>query len=60
MTIASIYLFGRRRLSILVTSHFEEKQIRERCEKLSIKLIPKAMAELVPIENRIITKEKPS
>ena len=35
--------------SILVTSRFEEFQVRSRCEKLGIGLIPKMMAGLVPI-----------
>ncbi|MBL7544085.1 MAG: sensor histidine kinase [Bdellovibrionaceae bacterium] len=36
--------------TVLVTSRYEEKSIRERCEKLGVKLIPKAMAGYVPIE----------
>ncbi len=36
--------------SILVTSRYEELNIRERCEKLGVQLIPKGMAGLVPIE----------
>ncbi len=36
--------------SILVTSRYEEINIRERCEKLGVQLIPKGMAGLVPIE----------
>jgi hypothetical protein len=36
--------------SILVTSRFEEAPIRARCEKVGVKLIPKGMASLVPIE----------
>jgi anti-sigma regulatory factor (Ser/Thr protein kinase) len=35
--------------SILITSHFEEKDIRERCEKLRIKMIPKDLAVFIPI-----------
>lgn len=35
--------------SILVTSHYEECQIRERCKRLGVRLIPKAMAGFVPI-----------
>ena len=35
--------------SILVTSHFEDRTIRLECEKRGIKLLPKAMAGLVPI-----------
>ncbi|OYZ24254.1 MAG: hypothetical protein B7Y39_02180 [Bdellovibrio sp. 28-41-41] len=36
--------------AILVTSRYEEDRIRERCEKLGVRLIPKAMAGFVPIE----------
>jgi signal transduction histidine kinase len=36
--------------SILVTSRYEEAHIREKCERLGVKLIPKAMAGFVPIE----------
>lgn len=36
--------------SILVTSRFEESKLLDRCNKLDIKLIPKAMAGYVPIE----------
>jgi signal transduction histidine kinase len=36
--------------SILVTSRYEEENLRERCEKLGVKLIPKSMAACVPIE----------
>lgn len=35
--------------SILVTSRFEEKQIRENCQRLNVRLIPKGMAGFVPI-----------
>lgn len=35
--------------SILVTSRFAENIIRERCVKLGIKLIPKMMSEIAPI-----------
>ena len=38
------------RQSILVTSRYEEEKIRERCEKLGVRLIPKTMAGFVPIE----------
>lgn len=41
--------------AILVTSRYEEHRIRERCERLGVRLIPKAMAGFVPIE---ITKPK--
>jgi signal transduction histidine kinase len=33
----------------LVTSRYEEKLIRERCQRLRVKLIPKTMAGFVPI-----------
>jgi FixJ family two-component response regulator len=33
-----------------VTSRYEEAHIREKCERLGVKLIPKAMAGFVPIE----------
>lgn len=36
--------------SILVTSRYEEMQIRDRCQKLGVKLVPKSMATYVPIE----------
>jgi signal transduction histidine kinase len=36
--------------SILITSRYEEHQIRERCDTLGVKLIPKSMAASVPIE----------
>lgn len=35
---------------ILITGHYEENILRKKCEKLGLKLIPKMMAELVPIE----------
>ena len=41
---------GIQRQSILVTSRYEEKNIRDRCEGLGIKLIPKSMSGFVPIE----------
>lgn len=41
---------GIGRQSILVTSRYEEKAIREKCEVLGIRLIPKPMAGFVPIE----------
>ena len=36
--------------AILVTSHFEEANIRSRCERLGVKLLPKGLAGTVPIE----------
>ncbi len=38
--------------SILVTSRFEEKHIRERCDRLNVKLIPKSMSGFIPIHLR--------
>jgi signal transduction histidine kinase len=35
--------------AILVTSRFEEKHIRERCDRLNVKLIPKSMSGFIPI-----------
>jgi signal transduction histidine kinase len=40
--------FGEQ--AILVTSRYEEDKIRERSERLGVRLIPKAMAGFVPIE----------
>lgn len=36
--------------SILVTSRYEEDKVREKCERLGVRLIPKAMSGFVPIE----------
>ena len=33
-----------------MASRYEEPAIRDRCEKLKIKLIPKSMSGFVPIE----------
>lgn len=41
---------GIQSQSILVTSHHEEKMIRERCIAMGVKLVPKMMAGFVPIE----------
>ncbi|MBI2605816.1 MAG: HAMP domain-containing histidine kinase [Deltaproteobacteria bacterium] len=35
--------------SFLVTSRFEEPELRARCERLGVRMIPKAMAAFVPI-----------
>ena len=45
-----IEFFGIQNQAILVTSRYEECDIRERCEKLGVKLIPKSMSGFVPIE----------
>ncbi len=36
--------------SLLVTSRYEEDNIKERCARLNVRLIPKTMAGFVPIE----------
>jgi anti-sigma regulatory factor (Ser/Thr protein kinase) len=36
--------------AILVTSRYEENQIRERCERLKVKIIPKNMSGFIPIQ----------
>ncbi|MGK5083394.1 HAMP domain-containing sensor histidine kinase [Bdellovibrionota bacterium FG-1] len=43
---------GIARQTILVTSRYEELAIRERCEKLKLRMIPKGMAGFVPISIR--------
>ena len=40
---------GLAKQTILVTSRYEEKDVRERCARLKIKLIPKPLAGFVPI-----------
>ena len=42
--------FGIHNQSILVTSRYEEPLIREKCERLAIKMIPKSMSGFIPIE----------
>jgi hypothetical protein len=41
---------GIQNQSILVTSRYEEKAIRQRCDQLGVKLIPKSMSGFVPME----------
>lgn len=41
---------GIGKYSIIISSRYEEIKIREQCEKLGVKLIPKAMAGFVPME----------
>lgn len=36
--------------SFLVTSRFEEKELQEACNKLGVKIIPKTMVSIIPIE----------
>ncbi|MBF0107040.1 MAG: HAMP domain-containing histidine kinase [Deltaproteobacteria bacterium] len=35
--------------AVLITSHYEEKEVRRECERIGVKLIPKNLARLVPI-----------
>jgi signal transduction histidine kinase len=42
--------FNIQKNSVLVTSHFENRDIHEKCEKLGIKIIPKDLAVFVPIK----------
>ena len=49
---------GLAKQTILVTSRYEEKDVRERCARLKIKLIPKPLAGFVPIK-KIVGKEPP-
>jgi len=46
--------------SILVTSRYEEKEIREKCKQLGVKLLPKGLAGYVPInfENNSSTSSR--
>ena len=41
---------GIQASSILVTSRYDQPEIRERCQGLQVKLIPKSMSGFVPIE----------
>lgn len=41
---------GIEKQSILVTSRFEEKELREKCHERGVRLIPKLMAALIPIQ----------
>lgn len=41
---------GIQKQAILVTSRYEEKHIRERCNQLGIRMIPKSMSGFVPME----------
>ena len=40
---------GIQSQSILITSHYEEANVRINCERLGVQLIPKEMASYVPI-----------
>jgi len=51
---------GLAKHTILVTSRYEEQDVRERCARLKIKLIPKPLAGFVPIEiKRANTEVRP-
>jgi signal transduction histidine kinase len=41
--------FGIEQHSILVTSRYEEPQVKERCERMGVKMIPKPLSIYVPI-----------
>ncbi|MFH0799592.1 MAG: hybrid sensor histidine kinase/response regulator [Pseudomonadota bacterium] len=46
--------------AILVTSHFEENDVRVECEKLGVRLIPKNLAGFVPITtNNVVVLIEP-
>jgi len=45
-----IETLGIQNQSILITSRYEEKSIRERCEAIGVRLIPKTMSGFVPME----------
>jgi anti-sigma regulatory factor (Ser/Thr protein kinase) len=45
----AIERLGLGRRSVLVTSRYEEPAIRQRCSKLRVKLLPKALAGFVPL-----------
>ncbi len=43
--------------TVLVTSRYEEKNVRDECEKLGIKLLPKNLAGFVPIHIKEIPQD---
>ncbi len=45
-----IEILGIQEQSILVTSRYEEVQIREKCKNLKVSLIPKPLSVYIPIE----------
>jgi len=45
-----IFEMGLAKQSVLITSRYEEPAIRERCERVGVRLIPKPMSGFVPIE----------
>jgi signal transduction histidine kinase len=44
--------------AILVTSHYEEQDVRNKCKELDVKLLPKNLAGLVPIKRSQEQKEE--
>jgi hypothetical protein len=44
-----IEMTGIARHSILVTSRWDEKEVRRRCEKIGLKILPKSMIGMIPI-----------
>ena len=40
--------------AILVTSHFDEKNVRETAQRLNVRIIPKSMAALIPIKHVVV------
>ncbi|PIR26322.1 MAG: hypothetical protein COV43_02300 [Deltaproteobacteria bacterium CG11_big_fil_rev_8_21_14_0_20_42_23] len=47
---------GVHKQTILVSSRYEEPEVREKCKELGIKLIPKSLAGFVPIKLRASLK----
>lgn len=45
--------------AVLVTSHFDDKKVRDRSERVGVRIIPKSMVPLVPIspDSRIVMNE---
>ena len=41
--------FGLQEQAVLVTSRYEEQSIRDRCQKIGLKLLPKGLAGYIPI-----------
>jgi hypothetical protein len=44
-----IDMFGISDKSVLVTSHVDDKALRERCARLGVRLLPKSLAPFIPI-----------
>ena len=52
-----IAALGLEKRAILVTSNFENHEIRERCIKLGIKIIPKPFVPFIPISLKDVTSQ---